>query len=788
MKKKNLIRLQDISFGTIAVSSLFLLLGANGAFATTSAVDEVTITVPASCTMSTTVNSNHTATVEVGSYVDDIGDTTFKVVCNDAEGFSVYAVGYSGDTFGNTTMKPSVLADANAIATGLATSGDTSNWAMKLTAVTGDYAPTLETGFNAYHVVPAEYTKVASYASNTDSSSGSSFKSTYAAFVASAQPADTYTGKVKYTVVHPANADTPPRVSIEDLTYMQDFNNLSAEDRVGVTLSMQYDKTYNLIDNRDNRTYQVARLKDDGIWMAENLDLGRTALTQDLTSANTNLDANAATVSAETFNSWVKSSSSFTDHSAELIPLSTSNTSDGRDTDLASNTPYGTLYNYCATSAGTICTTYYYDNATSDICPAGWRLPTGNTTGEFQALYDLTDYKSIDKMRAPITSGGAAFALAGYFYTSTPIYQGSIGEYWSSTLLNSTNMCGVYFSASSDNIAYTLSSRSNGKALRCIAKKPHSLTISYDVGVSSVQVDGVTILNGETIEVEGGFTYSITMTPDAGYYAYWSATSGVIDYADNWTTTFVMGNSDGTLTANASYVTTEMQNLSSSNCTTTASHVRDNRDDHVYTIQRLADGKCWMIDNLDLGRTELTVDLTSSNTNLTDTVTASTFNGWKKTSGSASYTSGEFIPINGYDPTSKTPYSTLYNYCVTSAGTICADEDSNTENATSDICPAGWRLPAGGYYGEFRALYNLPDYNTYAKMRAPITSGGAAFASAGYFRDSIPQQTRFYGDYWSSTRSNGSCMYILDLNSGVYPNASGYRRYLGHSVRCISDI
>ena len=67
VKKKNLIRLQDITFGTIAVSSLFVLFGANGAFATTSAMDDVTITVPAACTMSSTVNSNHTATVEVGS-------------------------------------------------------------------------------------------------------------------------------------------------------------------------------------------------------------------------------------------------------------------------------------------------------------------------------------------------------------------------------------------------------------------------------------------------------------------------------------------------------------------------------------------------------------------------------------------------------------------------------------------------------------------------------------------------------------------------------------------------
>ena len=209
MKKKNLIKLQDITFGTIAVSSLFLLIGTSGANAATSAVDEVTITVPASCSLTNTIGSPHTATIETGVYQDDIGETTFKVFCNDNEGFAVYAVGYTNDEYGNTTMKPSTLAVSNAIATGTATSGNTSNWAMKLTAVSGDYAPTLETGFNDYHIIPDTYTKVASYASNTDGSTGSSFKSTYGAFVSQTQPADSYTGKIKYTVVHPANADTP---------------------------------------------------------------------------------------------------------------------------------------------------------------------------------------------------------------------------------------------------------------------------------------------------------------------------------------------------------------------------------------------------------------------------------------------------------------------------------------------------------------------------------------------------------------------------------------------------
>ena len=785
MKKKNLIRLQDITFGTIAVSSLFLLVGASGANAATSAVDEVTITVPASCSLTNTIGSPHTATIETGVYQDDIGETTFKVFCNDNEGFAVYAVGYTNDEFGNTTMKPSTLAVSNAIATDTATSGSTSNWAMKLTAVSGDYAPTLETGFNDYHIIPDTYTKVASYASNTDGSTGSSFKSTYGAFISQTQPADSYTGKVKYTVVHPAN-ELPQIESISQLTYMQDYNNLSSDQKSMVLNSMAYNTTYNLIDNRDNKTYQVARLKDNKIWMAQDLDLGRTALTQDLTSTNTNLGINATNVTAETFNGWVKTSGTGSWTSAESIPLTTSNTENGLDTDTTSSTPYGTLYNYCAASAGTICTSLKSDDASSDICPAGWRLPTSGNNGEFQALYNLTDYNTNAKMRAPIVDGGAAFALTGYFYNSTPASQGSYGNYWSST--SGDGSVSLRLDLNTSSVSPTSGTyRVYGAAVRCVAKKPsRTLTVSYGMGVSNIQVDGVTIPDGGTIKLEEGFSCLIAMTPSAGYrFDSWSAQSGVIDSASSQMIVYTVGSSDTTITANTSYVATEMQNLSSSNCTTTASHVRDNRDNHVYTVQRLADGKCWMMENLDLGRTELTTDLTSSNTNLTNTVTASTFDSWKKTSGSGSWTAGEYISAEGMDATSRTPYGTLYNYCAISAGTICSTNGGNNDNVASDLCPSGWRLPTGGSSGEFKALYDQTDYNTNAKMRAPIASGGAAFTLAGYFV-STPSGQGSNGYCWSSTRYDGSGVYVLYLhnNNGGSPTYNNNRSY-GLSARCV---
>ena len=766
----------------------FALLGVSAPTFASSVTDEINVTIPSSCSLTSVVGSAHTSTIETGVYQDDIGETTFKVFCNDSEGFSVYAVGYANDTFGNNTLKPTNLTSSYAIATGTATNGDTSNWAMKLTAVTGTYAPTIHSteensntySFTSYHTIPSEYTKVASYSSNTDATTGSSFKSTYAVYASPTQPADSYTGKVKYTIVHPAS-ELPPIESISQMTYMQDFKDLTAEQRVSVLNSMQYDTTYNLIDNRDNKTYQIARLKDDNIWMAENLDLGRTTLIQDLTSANTNLDTNVTAIASSTFNGWIKSSGTESYITAELIPVT--------GTDATSNTPYGTLYNYCAVSAGTICSGSgkNSNDAASDLCPAGWRLPTGGSTGEFGTIYGLTDYNTNAKMRAPIADGGAAFALAGYFGNSSPNYQDSSGGYWSSLRYDGWSMYYLYLTTS--NVSLTSRYyRSYGSAVRCVAKKPHSLAVSYSTGVSGIRVNDVTVPDGGTIEVEEGISYPITMTPSAGYrFDSWSAQSGVIDSANSQMIFYTAGDSDTTITANASYVAAEIQNLSSSNCTTTASYAKDNRDGHVYTIQRLADGKCWMMENLDLGRTELTTDLTSSNTNLTNTITAATFNGWKKTSGSSTYIDGEFIPVEGADSISRTLYGTLYNYCATSAGTICTN--SNSSNATSDLCPAGWRLPTGDTAtGEFKALYSLTDYDNSTKMRAPITSGGAAFAFAGYFDISAPVSQGDRGSYWSSTGNErfNSETYLLGIGTSSVSTNSTYRSS-GRSVRCVLD-
>ncbi len=559
---------------------------------------------------------------------------------------------------------------------------------------------------------------------------------------------------------------------ITDLDYLQDFNGLSADDKASVLASMEDSTAYTLIDNRDNKSYAIAKMKDGKIWMAENLDLGRTALTTDLTSANTNL---STTVTAATFNGWKKTSGTGTYDAGEFINVT--------GTDSTSGTPYGTLYNYYSASAGTITGSANSNDATHDICPAGWRLPTGGYSGEFQVLY--AEYNSNALMRASIANGGTAFALAGGFGDSTPATQGSNGNYWSSTRYSNTYMYNLSLGTSSVYPAVSYFSRSYGGTIRCVVKNPsHTLSVTYGTGVTDVTINGISVANGGTMSLEEGVTYHISTTLSSNYsFTSWSATSGTVGSVSTQTTTYIIGTANATLTAAASFTGTYIQNLSASSCTTTASTVYDSRDMHAYTIQRLADGKCWMMENLDLGRTTLTTDLTSTNTNLSTTVTASTFNSWKKNSGTATNTAGEFISVSGSDATSGTPYGTLYNYYAASAGTISGS--TNSSNASYDICPAGWRLPTGGSSGEFQALY--AEYNSNALMRASIENNGAAFALAGLFYSNTPASQGSYGYYWSSTRNSNTYMYSLSLNtSNVYP-ANGDNRNGGLAIRCVLD-
>ena len=248
----------------------------------------------------------------------------------------------------------------------------------------------------------------------------------------------------------------------------------------------------------------------------------------------------------------------------------------------------------------------------------------------------------------------------------------------------------------------------------------------------------------------------------------------------------------------------------------------DSRDGIEYHIQRLADGKCWLLDNLALDLVTYKGNLNSSNTNASDEVLAYLKNGGgsgqyaangviTKTSNSGSWTNSYTDPYIATDYIGTIPQGSdpmadkasegdwkigvYYNYCAASAGSYCystsnapTDNQNGVRNIDADICPKGWHMPTGNTSGEYSAQANAiygstgstSDATAYANYRSALR-----LPLSGYFYNGSANYQGSYGRWWSSTRDDNSYMYYLYANtSGIGP-AYTSNRTNGYSVRCV---
>ena len=268
-----------VSIPLLVISTFVLGFSVSHSSATGSASgsDNLAITISSSCTLSNVVNIPHNAEVYNGNYLGDIGKTTITTLCNDGNGYSVYAVGYSNNGEGNNKLINTEYPQYS-IDTGLATSGLASNWAMKLNNIPDDPSPTpptIESDYNnTYGIVPPYWTKVAGRASGTtDMAEGSSFTATYAVYASSSQYAGTYQGQVKYLLMHPSS----------------DAKHFFMQDVADWKDTLQEEQSVQAIDIRDGKKYWVTKLKDGNIWMTQNLDFDIEANTT-LSSQTTDLN------------------------------------------------------------------------------------------------------------------------------------------------------------------------------------------------------------------------------------------------------------------------------------------------------------------------------------------------------------------------------------------------------------------------------------------------------------------------------------------------------------------
>ena len=232
---------------------------------------------------------------------------------------------------------------------------------------------------------------------------------------------------------------------ISQISTMQDFatNNASA-----IKNSMAEGQQYTLTDSRDSKSYTVAKIGNN-VWMTKNLDLaGGTTLT----AADSNVSAGCNLGGTNNCTLPASSTSGFSDNATAYVYNSNSTT-------CASNSPCYSYYSYVAATAGTN-PEDFDEEATSDICPKGWRLPT---RAEFNTL------ASTYTTGATLTAAPFYGVYAGSYSNSSFYDGGSYGLYWSSNAGNAWNACYLYFgSSSSATTSYV--SKLRGYSVRCVAK------------------------------------------------------------------------------------------------------------------------------------------------------------------------------------------------------------------------------------------------------------------------------------------------------------------------------
>lgn len=293
------------------------------------------------------------------------------------------------------------------------------------------------------------------------------------------------------------------------------------------------------------------------------------------------------------------------------------------------------------------------------------------------------------------------------------------------------------------------------------------------------------------------------------------------------------GKAKATISGNQYY---SMQDMSTSICeyanvVPSSLEVYDSRDNTIYTIGKLADDRCWLLDNLALDPLANGVSITAANTNAsaeaitnflggsasalhtgwsTDAVavqgSTSVFDSPLYYAGSKDLTRADITnPIDSLTEANDWKFGIYYNYCAASMGTYCytsgqgIDKDGTSAiDANQDICPAGWRMPTGGPIGtagtttegggEYENLYShysggsgTGEGSKYANYRIALH-----LPLSGTFFNGSTQNHSNYGYFWSSTYSTNSNVYYLNLNAYSLYTQNDIVRSSTYNVRCIA--
>ncbi len=248
----------------------------------------------------------------------------------------------------------------------------------------------------------------------------------------------------------------------------------------------------------------------------------------------------------------------------------------------------------------------------------------------------------------------------------------------------------------------------------------------------------------------------------------------------------VVLDTDGVSTVSGAKATYTVRNMADYNTLVTADNqpyvaqrtLYDIRDNNTYTIRKLADGNCWMTENLRLALSAGVQIIASMNNGSTFVWTPTSCG----TNGICAMNGDTMITTNGG----------LYSWFAATA-----ESDFFTEaniDAPASICPANWRLPANYTISPNKSYMSITDsygatingannsYNRTGILEAfPLN-----FIRPGYANNGSYMYAGQVGQYWSSTAYDGNNTVHEFYYSTTYTYPNSQRNgYWGEAVRCV---
>ena len=652
-------------------------------------------------------------------------------------------------------------------------------------------------------------------------------------------PAGTY----KDTVVFTAIANYVPN-PLEKLTNMQDITPaVCNQAKVGDTATLR--------DSRDNKTYNIRKMEDGKCWMVQNLALGSANTNTVLTPADSDVAVNftipASAVQTSGADAWDATSVHVYDTGQIWIePTSAGNDSIVHDTGTPPNQSQyvGSYYNWYTATAGTGTESMFSNNATNSICPKGWRLPTGGADSEITTLTDAlvnitTNTTSVPDASFTMQASPNYFVLSGRYHTEH--YRGGYGLWWSSTASpNGNRSHDLYLTASSVN-PQNDSNKNNGFAVRCVVDDAsEDICAVNNICYRDNGAKSVTTMSNQAVSANAEVGLWPSNFKRASYgFAGWSTDKNAgVKISDNDASNdpVVYGPME-TITVPATVGSVSGLNLYAvwvpsrgilqnwNGCSSLGSGkvtaLIDNRDNNTYAVAKLADGNCWMIENLRLGGGS-PMNLTSATSNVVANFTLPASQdptAWCYEFNTTCIDKPILNSNNTTNPVSNMTASSLdesssfgiyslgnyYNWYSATAGTGVFNADAGA-NADSSVCPVGWRLPTG--YQNDGSYWNLivnGINNGILPSTNGIYSGNPEGVNVSELLRSYPNNLVYSGfvspatsssfvdrgitaRVWTSTAANVNGGREVFFNSDtVYPGLNFGRKYGGHSVRCLAQ-